>query len=250
METPARRAAKKKYGEFEMYIRRQGITNLRLATQLKAFLGNQMAQGYKMTTIRTGFGHIVGEHQRVHDEKLSSVEVKDLGKWLEGQTRVSVKSKAKPITAAELPQVEKKIKASMIEELILETLVRTCSRAGNLASMVHIGLRGAKWSVLFKQHKTRHRNVLGNVEMDSSHFSAKLQQYIALLKEGDYMFTAKQILAVTKKLQKAGVKLHSFRRGGILELYRQGVPFERIRSLTKHTTDGQMLEYLDVKEVS
>jgi hypothetical protein len=63
------------------------------------------------------------------------------------------------------------------------------------------------------------------------------------------MFKAKDIQGLIKKLQKAGVKLHSFRRGGILKLYADGVPFERIRALTKHTIDGAMLEYVDVFQV-
>jgi hypothetical protein len=245
---PARKAAVKRYSGFVEYIKRHGITHIKLAKQLKAYLG-ELTLKYKMTSVKTAFGHIIGEWQRGHDVKVEGIEVKELSKWLECQTRLGEKCKAKPITSTELPEVAKKIGASKLEQTIMETLVRTCCRAGNLSSLIHIGLQGMKWTILFKTHKTRSHNIHGNVVLNTNHFSDRLRSYIENLKEGSFMFKAKDIQGVIKKLQKAGVKLHSFRRGGILELYADGVPFERIRALTKHTSDGAMLEYLDVLQV-
>lgn len=247
------------YRQFRNYLNRHGrsLKSQSRVTQLKAFLGFKMKSGsqggkklWKMTTVRTAFGHLVGEIQRRSDRKLDSVAVKELARWLENATRISTKNKAPPIMMKDLPGVLKKTRATGTEANMMETLIRTCCRVGNLHHLVHMQWTATEqWTAMFRTHKTRAHNIYGNIELNGMNFSPKLKTFLSTLKEGTSVYSAQAVETLKKKLHKSGIRLHSFRRGGILELFRNKTPLDRIRALTKHTTDGQLLEYLDTIQI-
>jgi hypothetical protein len=65
------------------------------------------------------------------------------------------------------------------------------------------------------------------------------------------MTEASNSMTNTKELQKwmrsVNIKYHSFRRGGIIRMYGAGVPLQKIRALTPHTTDAALWNYVAVK---
>jgi hypothetical protein len=57
----------------EPYIIRRSILDKPLSTQIAAFEGDQLGQGYKVSTVRAMFGHIVGETLRARDRRIDIV---------------------------------------------------------------------------------------------------------------------------------------------------------------------------------
>jgi hypothetical protein len=75
----------------------------------------------------------------------------------------------------------------------------------------------------------------------------KLASKKSTKQSGHYIFKKTELLHLVKKMKRTGVKLHSLRRGGILEMYNQDIPVEKIRELTLHTSNEALLEYIDVR---
>jgi hypothetical protein len=253
-ESKARKIARKTYKKFRRYLKENGkgkarrITARRLATQLTAFAGSLMSR-YKWSSIRTTLGHVIGEFQRKKDKKVLSLRVKDLMKSVEAQMRESGVKKAPPITSAELAGVYTKIKATAREKLMLETLVRTCIRMGNLKELRHMQVGQGRWTFILNRHKTRSKGVHGAVQMRTQFFSRELQTLLSSSQVDRLLFGEEEIKALQKKLSLHKIRTHGFRRGGIRELYARGVTLERIRQLTLHTSDAQVLEYLGEAEL-
>jgi hypothetical protein len=84
-----RKVAKQRYQYFLGYLKKEGkeLKKEKLATQVKAYIARQMKSGYAPTTVRTHLGHLLGELQRATDEKMQSVQLKELSRFLEAQIR-------------------------------------------------------------------------------------------------------------------------------------------------------------------
>jgi hypothetical protein len=180
----------------------------------------------------------------------ASPGVKRLLGWVAEMGRQAGTSKAQPITEKELPALWKKIDATATEKIMTEVLVVSCVRFGNLKDLKHIKYeRKRSWTFLLKNHKTRSKGVMGAVTMRTTKFSPRLKKFLSKSTEGKLLFGEVALKDLQRKLNKKRVRTHSFRRGGILQLFKRGVALDRIRTITRHTSDGQLLEYLDGTEI-
>ena len=76
------------------------------------------------------------------------------------------------------------------------------------------------------QHKTSQhigpKMVTINLQKRSTHVK-KLASKKSTKQSGHYIFKKTELLHLVKKMKRTGVKLHSLRRGGILEMYYQDI---------------------------
>jgi Tat protein secretion system quality control protein TatD with DNase activity len=185
-----RKVAKQRYQDFLGYLKREGeeLKKEKLATQVKAYIARQMKNGYAPTTVRTHLGHLLGELRRTTDEKMQSVQLKELSRFLEAQIRDVGVSKAEAIGRTGIDKVAKKIGASHHQRMMLEVLVATCCRVGNLAEMTHVRWADNMWTVLMKRHKTRGRGVTGDLMISGELFSSTMKNFLLKLKVGEPLF--------------------------------------------------------------
>ncbi len=209
-----------------------------------------MMKKLRWSTIKTRLGLAIGEHQRRRDKKEISPGVKRLIGWAAEMGRREGTSKAEPITERELPALWRKIDATAMEKLMTEVLVVSCVRFGNLKELKHIKYeRERSWTFLLRNHKTRAKGIMGGVTLKTAHFSPRLKKFLSKSTEGKLLFGEVELKEFQSKLNRLKVRTHSFRRGGILQLFKRGVALDRIRTITRHTSDGQLLEYLDGTEI-
>ncbi|CUG26053.1 transmembrane protein, putative [Bodo saltans] len=138
-----------------MYIQKQKIKKQTMPVKMQAYIGNLLKKKvtpgkWKITTLNTHVGSLIGAVQMKEDTKITSVAVRKISKWLQKQTQLSPKKKATPYTTQKIWEMKgiTKEKSNTIhntedlgdegyntkkkKKTRLEIALATCQRIGNL----------------------------------------------------------------------------------------------------------------------
>jgi hypothetical protein len=206
---------------------------------------------YKWSSVRTMVGHVIGEFQRKTEERINSIGVRELLKTIEAQMREHGVTKAPPITSVELMRVCEQIQASKVERLMLETLVRTCIRLGNLKDLrqMKIDSKKERWTFLLSRHKTRSQGVHGIISMRTR--VRRTEEITVFLTNRRIVQGGRHQEAAEETEPTQDQVPFGFRRGGGSRscMAEESRWREDPTAPTLHTSDGQVLEYLGEAEL-
>lgn len=231
--------------------------------------------GWAPSTTATNLGLLHGAIARVLNHPLTSTKhERDYHTALAAEARLEWKHKAAPLQLEQLNAMPENVRGPMQAAFVL------CARIGNLngVEFLRYDTRTHAWTVIWRDHKTI--ATLGQQQLTitvTSEFTAARSWLSAQERErtrnetawrqqqqqrqpqrqrqqrtrrvenppGRRAFDDATITAISRALAKDGWGRHSVRRGGAQFRVARGETIPQVRTLTLHTTDRALIEYLD-----
>jgi len=249
---------RKRVKELKKYLKKRGrsLQKKNIQKDLTAYIGHRLKQiskgRGKISSLRTEVGNILGCLTRKWNLQISKTpKIHALLRRLNAETQQQQKKKAPLISRAELMR-----NRHWAAETQAAGWLAFCSlqRMGNLPHLeveevTRTGTRSdVKVVSVLTKHKTSQHVGTGRLEFSVPACAHVLIGRLLARKSGA-MISTEEVASALKEIRGEGFGAHSFRRGGIQDLFDNGVPEDRIRSLTLHTSLKALLDYVHCRKV-